>query len=76
MREVSESEFMKFAVFDTDRELYQSWENGVFVNGVDMNLMLTHIALKLFSTQDRGNVVDYVSEIVVAKLNGTLKWVS
>lgn len=76
MREVSESEFMRFAVRETDTLLYQSWTDGVFAGSLNMDMVLVNTALKLFAEQDRGNVVDYVAGIVVAKLNGTLKWIT
>lgn len=77
MREVSQAEFMRFAVSEIEPQIYQAWESGVYAAGVDMNNVLSICVRNLFVDRvAAGSVCDYVRDIAVAQKYGALQWVS
>jgi hypothetical protein len=77
MREVSEAEFMRFAVAEIEPTIYNAWETGVYAGGIDMNNVLNICIRTLFVDRAlAGGVCDYVRDIAVAQQYGSLQWVS
>ena len=75
MREVSEGEFMRFAVAQTDGFMYDVWENNPNMKW-DMNGVLNLTVSYLFMENEQSSLADYVREIVRVKREGALFWVS
>ncbi|MNC18786.1 hypothetical protein D3C76_78020 [compost metagenome] len=74
MREVSENEFFRFAVSQTDPHMYSVWESNV-VPSWDMNGVLNLTVAYLFLHNENSSVADYVREIVRVRREGALFWV-
>lgn len=75
MREVSESEFMRFAVSQTDALMYDVWNKNPNMKW-DMNGVLNMTVAYLFMENEQSSLADYVREIVRVKREGALFWVS
>lgn len=75
MREVSQSEFMRFAVSQTDETMYNVWNTNPNINW-DMNGVLNIVVGILFMNNEQSSLADYVREIVRDKREGNLAWVS
>lgn len=75
MREVSESEFMRFVVSETDPIMYNVWNTNSGL-GWDMNGVLNMTVAYLFMVNEQSSLADYVREIVRVKREGALFWVS
>lgn len=75
MREVSSSEFMRFAVSQTDAQMYNVWETHQNINW-DMNGVLNNVVAILFMNNEQSSLADYVREIVRERREGNLAWVT
>lgn len=76
MREVSEAEFMRFAVAQVDPRMYHVWETRSIPNQWDMNAVLNIVVNSLFASNEQSSLADYVREIVRYKREGALFWVA
>lgn len=76
MREVSEKEFMRFAVSQVDPHMFSVWESGVIPTQWDMNGVLNIVVNSLFASNEQSSLADYVREIVRYKREGALFWVA
>lgn len=77
MREVSQSEFMEYAVSELSPEIYAAWKGGMFGAVIDMNnLLMICIRKLLIDGVTAGSIYDYIRDIAIVDFHSALRWVS